>query len=882
EEEVVEEEVVEEEGGLEKMPELTTFVEAEYPRECIREGIEGVVLLELLVNEEGKVDSAAVVNGVHPLLDSSAAEAARAFLFSPAVAGGEDVAVMLQYEYRFSLREAVSTPDAYVNFTGRILERGTRKPIEEAMVVVEFLDTLSDTSLGMPFSLYLEQIAKLEGQSLEEGRMIVLTDSNGQFTFRSLPTCRVEVTFPVSGYEPYWTEERISRQEVVEATYYLRRHSYSDFEVTVYGRAEEKEVSRHQLTVAEVKKIPGLGGDAVKVVQALPGVGRPSFGGTDIIVRGAPTWDSRYFLDGVTIPLVYHFGGLKSVYNSEALESVDFYPGGFSTRYGGGVAGVIELTGRKAKRDRYQGTVDMNFMDASFLAEGPVNEKVSVIASGRRNFVGDILSAYFDNAEPNTYQVAVAPFYWDYLLRTDVDVNEDHGMFFTLFGARDSMGVFFPRMRGGSSEISEDAENFTMKILFHMLTMGAESKIGDKWTNSLRLSGTYAKDRFSAFGLVIVEESSYMGHLRNQLSYKASDRVIVNAGLDMSLLNHNMVLIMPNARNVIVRDTTEDWLFGDIGAYLNMEYKPTKKFQLIPGIRYDYYPELDYRGSVVPEFWPYESFNNKRGKSGEPSLRVNARYEQSKEHVFKAAAGTYNQTPQPMGQVIHETWGEPDLPATKAAQYVAGYEYHLSDLVSLDMQTYYNRQWDIPRMGAGNESKKYYSDGKGRMYGLEMMLRHDKSERFFGWLAYTLSRSERWDRDLDKYIVYGQDETHHIQLLGSWHLDRDWDLGFRARYVTGKPTTPVIGIEESEDGNYIYALYGERNSARYDPFFQIDLRADKKWIMDKWIFSTYLELQNVSWFFYKSPEFTSYNYNYKHKSVGSMIPLISLGFKSEF
>ncbi|MFW6245323.1 MAG: energy transducer TonB, partial [Fibrobacterota bacterium] len=168
-EELVDEEVIEEEGGLEKMPELTTFVEAEYPRECIREGIEGVVLLELLVNEEGKVDSAAVVNGVHPLLDSSAAEAARAFLFSPAVAGGEDVAVMLQYEYRFSLREAVSTPDAYVNFTGRILERGTRKPIEEAMVVVEFLDTLSDTSLGMPFSLYLEQIAKLEGQSLEEG-----------------------------------------------------------------------------------------------------------------------------------------------------------------------------------------------------------------------------------------------------------------------------------------------------------------------------------------------------------------------------------------------------------------------------------------------------------------------------------------------------------------------------------------------------------------------------------------------------------------------------------------------------------------------------------------------------------------------------------------
>ncbi|MFP4164921.1 MAG: TonB family protein [Chitinispirillaceae bacterium] len=888
-EEEVETEFVEEQVGLEKMPELTEFVEADYPDECVLEGIEGAVLLELLVNEKGMVDSAAVVNGLHPLLDSSAAEAVRRFTFSPAVAGGENVAVMLQYEYRFSLREAISTPDEYVNFKGRILERGTRKPLAEAMVVVRFPDTLCDTSLGMPFSLYLEQIAEYEGQSLEDDRLVALTDSNGHFSFSSLPDCSVEVTLPVSGYEPFRTGEKLSTSEVVEANYYLRRHSYSDFEVTAYGRVEEKEVSRHQLTVAEVKKIPGLGGDAVKVVQALPGVGRPSLGGTDVIVRGAPTWDSRYFLDGVSIPLIYHFGGLKSVYNSDALESVDFYPGGFSTRYGGGIAGVIELTGRKAKSDRFQGSVDLNMLDATLLIEGPVNEKVSFLASGRRNFVGDILDYYFDNADPDQFQGSVAPFYWDYLLRTDVDVNNKHDLFVTLFGARDSMGVFYPRMRGGSSEIDDDVQNFTMKILFHMLTVGLESELNDKWSNSLRLSGTYADSRFSAFGLVTADESARFGYLRNQLSFQANEKVKINAGADIELLNLDLYLTIPGADNLINRDTTEDWLFGVAGAYLNMEYKPIEKLQIIPGLRFDFYPELDYNGSVFPEFWPYESMEYRHRFSGEPALRMNARYEHSNEHIFKGAIGTYSQTPQPIGQVIHPTWGEPDMPATKSAQYVAGYEWYINDLVSLDMQTYLNRQWDIPRTASpldydpdASEQKLYYDDGKGRMYGLEVMLRHDQSEKFFGWLAYTLSRSERWDRALEEYVIFNQDETHHLQLLGSWHLDNDWDVGFRARYVTGKPTTPVKEIVEYENGNYIGTVPGEKNSDRLDPFFQLDLRIDKKWVFKKWMFSTYLDLQNIFWFYYKSPEFTTYNYNYKHKSTFAMPPLVSLGCKMEF
>ena len=61
-----------------------------------------------------------------------------------------------------------------------------------------------------------------------------------------------------------------------------------------------------------------------------PGVARPTCISGDVVVRGAPTWDSKFYLDGVPIPTLYHYGGLKSTYNSDALLSIDFYPGGFS------------------------------------------------------------------------------------------------------------------------------------------------------------------------------------------------------------------------------------------------------------------------------------------------------------------------------------------------------------------------------------------------------------------------------------------------------------------------------------------------------------------------------------------------------------------------
>ncbi len=870
--------------AIEKMPQQVSFIKAEYPDDLVKKGVEGTVILELLVNENGGVDSVSVMRGLEPRLDNSAASASKQFKFTPAVADGEPVAVLLQYEYRFSLDDAIDSIPQTVNFSGQVLEKGTRTPIADAMIVLTFKDTI-DNTLPLPFSKYIDEIGKIEGQRLEENKLVAESDSEGTFSFYALPACSVEVMIVANGYSTYQTLEKINHGEKLDARYFTERHTYSDLEIVVYGKIEEKEVSRHQMSIQEVRKIPGLGGDAIRVVQAMPGVARPSLGSGDVIVRGSPSWDSRYFLDGVQLPSLYHFGGMKSVYNSEALESIDFYPGGYGTRYGGAIAGVIEINGRKAKSDRIHGQVDVSDIDGSFFVEGPVNKNISVLASGRRSFIGEIIS-WATKKAGDLFPAVISPFYWDYLLRTDANISKDHNLFFTLFGYRDSMGIVFPEMRIGSEELSDAADRMGMNLSFHMGILGWDWTPATKWKNSLRYSLTYGIQRASVFGMMKQDADMVVNYFRDQLTYSFNRHCALNIGADIEHISYDLMLVIPGADGLFQRDTNDNWSLGVVGVYLNLELKPLENLLIVPGVRYDYFPELIYDGSIVPEFWKYRRFKNNKGYSGEPSLRLNSRYEIVKKHTIKAAIGNYSQTPQPMGQVIHEKWGEPSLPSTKAAHYVAGYEWQINDLISSDIQFYYNNQWNIPTYAEGNDlsgtNQLWFSNGRGRMYGMELMLRHQQNEKFFGWVAYTLSRSERYDSKEKNWILYGKDQTHNLQVLGSWHLKREFDFGFRLRFVSGDPTTPVTGITELENANYIRPEYGETNSSRVNPFFQLDLRLDKKLVFDKWIYSFYVDLQNISWLLYKSPEMEIYNYDYTDKTTFSMFPMLAVGVKAEF
>jgi hypothetical protein len=176
---------------------------------------------------------------------------------------------------------------------------------------------------------------------------------------------------------------------------------------------------------------------------------------------------------------------------------------------------------------------------------------------------------------------------------------------------------------------------------------------------------------------------------------------------------------------------------------------------------------------------------------------------------------------------------------------------------------------------------RYDNNGVGRAYGLELVARHDFAHNFTGWLAYTLSRSERRDSNRAGYRLFDFDQTHILTVLGTYLLPRNWQIGTRFRYVTGNPATPVVGAVFDAGRDQYDAVYGAVNSGRTGSFNQLDVRFDKRWVYQSWMLDIYLDIQNV--YNRANPEGQSYNYNFRKSQVQQGLPILPiLGVRADF
>lgn len=365
-------------GLLTRAPELRHFVEADYPPEELQAHRGAEVVMEVEIDPTGAV-TAVQVSSVSidpppatPDLQAEArfaraAEIAAArFLFSPAEIGGQPAAVRITYRYRFTIREekTAAPAGAPVVVEGRLLERGTRRPIAGASAAVG------------------------NGPAAE-------SDAQGRFELRGIAPGRWRLRAVSPDHDRYETEEEIRSGEKLEVTYYLHRRSTSPYETVVQGERDRKEVAKRSLTLEEIKRVPGTSGDAVAVVQMLPGVARVPFGLGLLPVRGTGPNDTRGYLDGISIPNIFHFGGLPiSVVNSDALAGIDFYPGNSSARFGRALGGTVELRSRPGVSDGLHGYGDVSLFDAKVFLEGPTSEKGSFLVTARRSYVDQIGRAH--------------------------------------------------------------------------------------------------------------------------------------------------------------------------------------------------------------------------------------------------------------------------------------------------------------------------------------------------------------------------------------------------------------------------------------------------------------------------------------------------------
>lgn len=848
-----------------KMPTLVKPVEPVFPASLADAGVGASVVMEIDIGADGKVMDVKVVGSAGPEFDAAAVEAARQLEFTPAEFDGVPTPVRIQYTSNFVVQQQVEVPvllDAgvpVVNFRGTLTTAGTREPIPAANITAGGLTTQSD--------------------------------AEGHFEFTDVPLGPVEVKVTAPHFEAYSVTEEVRPGERLEVRYALR--SSGDPNVTVVrGTKDRREAAQIKLTQSEFRMVAGARNDAFKVVQNLPGVARSPFGGAALVVRGSKAWDSRIYVDEIQIPQLFHFAGLNATFNSATVESISFQPGNFGVDYGRSIGGLIQAEVKTPSKKGVHGAIDVNFFDISANAEAPITENWSVSAAGRFGLaqltVPFAIKTFVPANLQNALGFARAPQFWDYQVRAERKLPNSRNRFFVaIFGSSDRWAFLQPNpFLDNDVEGNRGASGNSQ--LYNRLVIGFDQKLSDRVTFTSRNSiGFDVTEQQGATTEIFFRATQVPIQLRERFRIDVPEaKLVFGAGLDALITPALLDAQQPPpfsanqlpdpyvTRRLIAQ--TEQRTYVEPGLFVDATWTPVESLQVRGGLRFD--GEL----TTMKKVWL--------------NPRLSARWAIIPQFAIKAGAAMYQQPPDYRTGQLSPVFGNPDLKPEGAWHFMVGAEAKLFDLFELDVQGYYKPLFDQARQtlatGGGSDiaiagnATRYTSNGFGRAYGGEILLRVRPTRYFVGWVAYSLTRFERDYFSLDPTapppLAPGPlDQPHNLIIVGSFKLPWELSLGLRFRYASGPLVTPVLGSLFDTNGNYSVPLPGLPWSQRLPDFFQLDARLDKRFVFDAWTLVVYLDVQNVT--NQANPEALFYNHNYTQSAFVTGIPILpTLGLRGEW
>jgi TonB family protein len=843
-------------------PRLIEEVRPDYPARAQADGVAASVTLELDIDVAGAVARASVLQPAEAAgygFDEAALAAAAKLRFEPARLDGEPVAVRIHYQLHFVPEVSAPSPDAGAaapaepappaaalasgELSGTLVERGTRRPLP-----------------GVKVTVFRGSGTEAEGFETE-------TDATGHFRFAGLTTGPWQILADPEGYYPIRERESVAAGQRTDVNYLIERSSYNPYDVLVDAKRVRREVTRHSIATAQADRVPGTFGDVLAVVKNFPGVARtPVFGQDGVVIRGSAPEDSKQFIDGMHIPQVYHFGGLRSVLTVGMTDHIDFYPGNFSAQYGRATGGITDVGLSPLKSDAPHGYADISVFDTSLFLEAPLSDRLSIAVGGRRSYIDAVLGQLLPG------NGTVAPRYYDAqaLLRYRPAPAHQLSAFFML--SDDAFRLIL------DEPIDGDAETIVSRVgFFSNFYRGlAEYRYvpSPRWENRLVLS--FGKDHFNInVGELAVDVRTGTGQARDSLRYAWSDAIALTTGVDYLLeqvAGKGELPALPREGDAEQQpDPSQSTVVDLAGTYhstagfLELEWRPFAGTLLLPSLRAEHFSRTG-QFSVSP--------------------RLSLRQTLNERLTLKAGVGHFVQEPEFLE--TDAAVGNPDLGLKHAIHYSLGLEYRPLPQVTLDITAFYKTLLDqVSRTQAVVERDgtlqpaNLDNGGRGRVRGLELSLKHELSGGLFAWLAYTLSRAERQDSGSSAYRLFDYDQTHILTAVASYRLPRNWEVSTRFRYVTGNVYTPFrYGVFDA-DADEFAGVAGATNSARARAFHQLDLRIDKRWIYDSWMLGLYLDLQNV--YNRANQDEVEYNYDYTTSQGDTGLPLIPvLGLRGEF
>ncbi|MCF8219749.1 MAG: TonB-dependent receptor [Bacteroidales bacterium] len=652
----------------------------------------------------------------------------------------------------------------------------------------------------------------------------------------SLPQGETKLTFSYAGYNEetrsFTLNKDLQMDVGIKALVELE-------EVEISGEKYDKNSRRVQMSIMElpvrqVEKIPALLGekDVLKVLQLMPGVQSGSEGSSGMYVRGGGPDQNLIILDDATVYNASHLFGFFSVFNGDALKSIELIKGGFPARYGGRLSSVLDITMKDGNKRNYTGEVGVGLISSRAVIEGPIKKDTSsFLISGRRTYADLLARPFMPKDEKIGYH------FHDFNAKLNYSFSRKDKIYLSGYFGQDK---FFAKYIYGV----DDEDEVGLRWGNNTFTFRWNHLFNNKlFTNTSII--------FSRYNMKIYEDSQY-GNSEYYLSYSSG---IKDYGIKYDLQYH------PGSSHTIRAGISSIYHIFKPSAFVVKDddiNKYVSNVDEIPSFESALYVEDEFMafGNMrINAGLRFSHFIHKERSYFNTEPRLSASYQLPNESALKVS---YARMTQPVHLLSNTGIGLPTdlwIPSTEnispqvSWQVAGGWVKDFKNPeFTLTIEGYYKKSDNVKgyKEGAsfllieGPESTESYSwednltEGQSWSYGSEILLQK-KQGKLSGWLGYTLSWTQLQFDDVNfgkKYFAR-YDRRHDVSLVTMYELNKNLDVSATWVYGTGNAITlPVAnyktGIHNpgSSSDYYTYMQlkdYGEKNSSRMGAYHRLDI-----------------------------------------------------------
>jgi len=688
----------------------------------------------------------------------------------------------------------------------------------------------------------------------------IIGATSNEFGFYSLtlPQGNYELAYSFIGYQEQTINVSLTENKTINID--LEEISTNLDEVIVSAtKANEKirqsKMGLEKINVAAISKLPVLFGerDILKTIQLLPGVKSGGDGQSGFTVRGGTIDQNLILLDDAPVYNASHLLGFFSTFNSDAIKDVTLYKGTAPAQFGGRVSSVVDVKMDEGNNQNYGASGGIGLISSKLNIEGPIQKgKSSFLISGRRTYA-DVFLKLTDQFKDNQL------YFYDFNAKFNYRFSDKDRLFVSGYFGRDVLGI--------------------------------NNRFGIDWGNSTA--------------------TARWNHLYNSKLFLNTSFIYSNYDYKIEIQNNaNPFSIRSRIRDWNLKqefqyfpNTNNEWKFG-----YNVVYHTITPNQYLPksGIESALYAANDWQATNKLKINYGLRLSNfvVLGSSGNPAKnyiniepRLSLSYTLNENNSLKAA---YTRNTQNLHLITNSVTTSPTdkwimntniIKPEICDQLSLGYFRNFKDnMFEFSAETYYkSMQNQIDYKDNADEQAPVIETqllyGKGRAYGLELLLRKNKG-KLTGWVGYTLSRTEKQIDGINQNEWYAarQDRTHDISVVMMYDISKRWNVSAVWVYQTGNAVTFPGGKYEIE-GQTTW-LYTERNGYRMPAYHRLDLGATCK-ITERKRFNSELSFSLYNAYGHENPYIITFEQsdNDPNKTVAvqtslfKLVPSISWNFK---